>query len=146
MNTPFETVVHHLERVQRRSSDQVSARCPAHDDKGPSLSVRGLPDGRVLLHCFAGCTVHEVVSAMGLDLSDLFPPRDDASASSGTGPERRRRLLSAGQALALLTDESSLVAVAASNVANGVALTDGDRARVLQAAGRIAYLQQEAAT
>lgn len=146
MSTAFETVVGRLERVRRGGPDQVSARCPAHDDKGPSLSVRGLPDGRVLLHCFAGCTVHEVVSALGLDLSALFPPREDTSASSGTGPERRRRLLTAGQALALLTDESSLVAVAASNVAHGVTLTDDDRARVLQAAGRIAYLQQEVAS
>ena len=146
MSAAFDTVVSRLEQVRRRSPDQVSARCPAHDDKVPSLSVRGLPDGRVLMKCFAGCTVHEVVSAIGLDVADLFPPRDDTSASvsNGAGPERRRRLLSAGQALALLSDESCLVAVAASNVAHGVTLTDDDRARVLQAAGRIAYLQQEA--
>ena len=146
MSAAFDTVVSRLEQVRRRSPDQVSARCPAHDDKGPSLSVRGLPDGRCLLHCFAGCKVHEVVSAIGLELTDLFPPRDDTSASSGAGPERRRRLLSAGHALALLSDESCLVAVAASNVAHGVALSDDDRARVLQAAGRIAYLQQESTT
>lgn len=146
MSTAFDAVVSRLERVQRRSPDQVSARCPAHDDKGPSLSVRGLPDGLCLLHCFAGCTVQEVVSAIGLELTDLFTPRDDTSASSGAGPERRRRLLSAGQALALLSDEACLVAVAASNVAHGVALSDDDRARVLQAAGRIAYLQQESTT
>jgi hypothetical protein len=34
------------------------ACCPAHDDRNPSLSVRRAPDGRVLVHCFAGCSLH----------------------------------------------------------------------------------------
>jgi hypothetical protein len=39
------------------------------------LSVREGDDGRVLLHCFAGCSVNEVVAALGIELSDLFPVR-----------------------------------------------------------------------
>jgi hypothetical protein len=31
------------------------AHCPAHSDSSPSLSIREGMDGRVLLHCFAGC-------------------------------------------------------------------------------------------
>lgn len=48
------------------------ALCPAHGDKTPSLSVNEGDDGRVLLHCFAGCGVEEVVAAMGLRMPDLF--------------------------------------------------------------------------
>jgi len=55
-------------------------------------------------------------------------------------------LLTAGQALELLHDESNLVAVAAANIAHGVELGDDDRARVLSAAARIAYLREEATT
>jgi hypothetical protein len=40
------------------------------------LSVREGDDGRVLIHCHAGCPVDEVVAALGLELHDLFPTRD----------------------------------------------------------------------
>jgi hypothetical protein len=44
-----------------------SARCPAHTDTSPSLSVaRGL-GGRVLLRCFAGCNYSEILTALGLE-------------------------------------------------------------------------------
>jgi hypothetical protein len=38
------------------------ACCPAHDDRNPSLSVRRAPDGRVLVHCFAGCSLDAVLA------------------------------------------------------------------------------------
>ena len=127
-----------LQNVRARGPGQWSARCPAHRDKGPSLSIKELPDGRVLVHCFAGCSVDEVVGAAGLDVADLFPPRE-----SQGGPLQRRRLLVAPQALELLHDEAQLVALCAVNIGHGVALTDAERARVLQAAARIAYLRDE---
>ena len=49
------------------------ASCPAHDDRQPSLSVSVGDDGRVLLYCHAGCKVEDVVSALGLEMRDLFP-------------------------------------------------------------------------
>lgn len=49
------------------------AHCPAHDDKNRSLSVKEADDGRVLLHCHAGCSTEDIVKALGLSLSDLFP-------------------------------------------------------------------------
>lgn len=49
------------------------AKCPAHDDKSPSLSVRETEDGRVLIHCHAGCGASDVLAAIGLTLADLFP-------------------------------------------------------------------------
>ena len=41
-------------------------RCPAHDDKSPSLSVCETSDGKLLLHCFAGCSFEEIIKAAGL--------------------------------------------------------------------------------
>lgn len=38
--------------------------CPAHDDEHPSLSVDTGHDGRVLVHCFAGCTQEAVIGAL----------------------------------------------------------------------------------
>lgn len=53
------------------------AICPAHQSKHGtrSLAIFEADDGRVLLHCFAGCDVESVVGAVGLDLADLFPPK-----------------------------------------------------------------------
>ncbi len=137
--TPIDNVLSRVEKPRQRQPGQWSARCPSHADKAPSLSVRETTEGAVLLHCFAGCEVADIVGALGLDMADLFPPRD---APPGT-PKRTPRLLSAGQALELLTDESLLVAVAAANVGHGVALTTVDKDRVLKAAGKINWMRHE---
>jgi hypothetical protein len=50
------------------------ARCPAHDDREPSLSIKEGSDGRALLHCHAGCPPDEVVARLGLTMADLYPP------------------------------------------------------------------------
>ena len=55
------------------------AICPAHDSKHQSrtLAVYEADDGRVLVKCHAGCDVQSIVGAVGMDLSDLFPQRQD---------------------------------------------------------------------
>ncbi len=83
------TVLERLDDVKRNRKGYC-ARCPAHDDKHPSLSVTETAD-RVLVKCHAGCTVESVVGALDLTLADLFldPPsgngrkwtREDADAA-----------------------------------------------------------------
>jgi putative DNA primase/helicase len=60
------------------------ARCPAHDDRTPSLSIRETHEGRVLLKCFAGCS--------WADLRDALDPRRLWRSSAGDSgwPERKR--------------------------------------------------------
>jgi hypothetical protein len=48
------------------------ALCPAHADRSPSLTLALGDDGRLLLHCFAGCDVRAIVTAVGLPMSSLF--------------------------------------------------------------------------
>lgn len=139
--TPIDSILSRLDKVRQRQAGQWSARCPAHDDKGPSLSVRETPEGAVLLHCFGGCQVADVVGALGLDMADLFPPRE----RTGKEPRRIARTLTNGQALDLLDREANLVAVAAANLAHGKTLTVSDRARLMVAAGRIAAIAREVA-
>jgi len=136
---PIDRVLALLAKVKQRQPGQWSACCPAHDDKSPSLSIRELPDGSVLLFCFSGCGAAAVVAALGLELSDLFPPKE----KTGREPARPPRLLTAGQALELLQKEALLVAVAAGNVLHGVVLNQCDLDRLTQAAGRIAWLREE---
>lgn len=47
--------------------------CPAHEDHTPSLSVTMTVEGKILLHCFAGCETRRVVDAIGLTMRDLMP-------------------------------------------------------------------------
>lgn len=103
------------------------------------MSVRETPEGACLLHCFAGCAVADVVAALGLELHDLFPTSDRPV----NAPKKIAKVLTAGQALELLADESLLVAVAAGNVAHGVQMHQADTDRLMVAAGRIAWLRHE---
>lgn len=57
----------------RRTPTGFIARCPAHDDKSPSLSISVGTDGRVLLKCFAGCPLQQILSSAGIRMMDLFP-------------------------------------------------------------------------
>lgn len=77
-SSPIDRVLPLL-RMVKNAAHGYQAACPAHDDSSPSLSVSVGEDGRVLLHCFAGCSVEAVTAALGLAQSDLFPPHDHAS-------------------------------------------------------------------
>lgn len=137
--SPIDLVLSIVEKPRRRQSGQYSARCPAHDDKGPSLSIRETPDGAVLLHCFAGCAVSDVVAGLCLQMHDLFPPSERPMGA----PKRVTSALTALQALELLDQEASLVAIAAAGLAHGHAVGEGDRQRLILAAGRISAIFRE---
>lgn len=66
-----EEFVNRLEGVTGHDG-QYSARCPAHDDKNASLSVGKGDNGKILIHCHAGCSCAAILSAMGLTEADLF--------------------------------------------------------------------------
>lgn len=70
----LDRLIARLHKVRHTGQQRWVACCPAHDDSHPSLSLRQLPDGRILLHCFADCAVTDVVAAVGMDMTDLFPP------------------------------------------------------------------------
>ena len=139
MTAPIDLILSLLPKARQRQPGQYSAPCPAHDDKSPSLTVREFPSGAVGVFCFAGCTTAAVMAALGLEMSDLFPPRE----KSGREPKRQPRLLTAGQALELLQAEATFIAVAAGNLSIGVVLTPPERERLRQAAARIGWLREE---
>lgn len=55
----------------KKSGSGWTARCPGHEDKENSLSVTD-KDGKILLHCFAGCPVEQIVQALGIETKELF--------------------------------------------------------------------------
>jgi len=85
-------------RDVRRSGAGWTARCPAHDDRRASLTIAEGDDGRVLLHCHAGCDTKAIVAALGLGLADLFPAKPAAPRVNRGG----RAYPSANEAVAAL--------------------------------------------
>ena len=69
---PWPRLLSRLDAV-RAHQGAVRARCPAHADAHPSLTLRQTADGHILVFCFAGCTAADVVAAVGLTLADLMP-------------------------------------------------------------------------
>lgn len=73
ITNPLSKLLSLLEET-RQNGEGWTAKCPAHDGiHKNSLSLHRGEDGRVLLKCFAGCTVQEIVAALGLKMRDLFP-------------------------------------------------------------------------
>ncbi|MGO1544382.1 MAG: AAA family ATPase [Gulosibacter sp.] len=90
----FARVVERLRGLGRlaRTDGTTSAiaRCPAHDDRSPSLSVTRKGD-RVLTHCHAGCSYSAVMSALGLSAAAGY---DDAP-SIGSSPTMKELAMTA---------------------------------------------------
>ena len=79
MTTPMDTVIQKLFATganPKQRGDTYTAKCPAHEDNTPSLSISpGSEPDSVLLHCFAGCTIDRITGALGLTPKDLFAPK-----------------------------------------------------------------------
>ncbi|SDD32622.1 hypothetical protein [Aquimonas voraii] len=135
---PLELVLSRLDRP-RRSGRGYLCRCPAHEDRAASLSIAAGDDGRVLLHCFAGCSVDDVVAALGLQRRDLFPP----NLRRAHTPEERRAAWRASReaawaaALGVLGREALVIEIAAGSLAAGEPLSAEDLARLRVACERV---------
>ena len=71
----IERLLSQLHGIRQTGQGKYVARCPAHDDRSPSLAITEVGDGRILLHCFAGCETEEVLDSVGMTFSDLMPER-----------------------------------------------------------------------
>lgn len=127
----IENILSRLDKVRRTGPDRWIACCPAHEDRSPSLAIRECDDGRILCRCFAECSFESIVAAVGLDMAEWFPPSPIEPVKSSSRP------FPAADVLAVLADETMIVAVAASRVAKGFELTAEDKERLLLAASRI---------
>ena len=131
-----DALLSRLERVRKTGPDRWIASSPTRADKHPSLSIRELPDGRVLIHDFGGDAPLDILNAVGLDMTALFPPRPEAGLYHRHHVERRP--FNAHDILACLATEAFIVADCSRQVRRGQALSDVDHARLVTACGRLA--------
>ena len=113
--SPVDKLLERLDRVKRTGPGRWMASCPTREDRRPSLAIRELDDGRLLLHDFGGDDVASIVAAVGLDLTDLFP------AQPGQFAGKVRRPFNAADVLALVAFESSVALIVCSDVMQYVA-------------------------
>ncbi len=103
----IDTLISRLDGVKQTGNGRYLASCPAHDDRSPSLAIKDGDDGRVLVHCFAGCETEDVLSAIALTFADVMPER--IGQDHAYKPVRNR--ISPRDALETLDHESLVVAI-----------------------------------
>lgn len=133
MNPNTENLLSRLTKVRGRNGNWVAC-CPAHEDKSPSMTIKETPDGKILMHCFGGCSIHEITSAIGVDLSDLFPPTDGVDY---TQRQKNKPRFLASDLLKVISFEATIVAIAANDIAKGRQLKQTDKDRLMVACARI---------
>ena len=126
----ISNILSRLEKVKQTTSDQFVACCPAHNDKSPSLSIKELPDGRILINCFAGCNPSEILSSIGLSFEDLYPESKGSFKSE-------KRPFSSTHGLKLIGYESTIILACAGFLREGKELSEANLARMVEAVTRI---------
>lgn len=135
------TLLDRLDGVKSTGRGRFIACCPAHADKRPSLSICETDDGVILLKCWVGCSAAEIVSAVGLNLSALFPPRERHGKSL---PRSARPRLGTRELLDLLGQSVAVVWIAATDLANGKQLDPQDFAALKRVVGELGRVVTEA--
>lgn len=128
----IDNLISRLRKVKRTGNGQFIACCPAHNDRSPSLSIREVEDGRVLLNCLAGCATEDVLSAVGLDFKDISPEKPIFHKAKPIKP----RVYST-DALRIIQQESRIVIFAAYELRKNRPMNDDDLARLELAMERI---------
>jgi hypothetical protein len=135
-----DVLLSRLDRVRKTGPGRWVACCPAHESKSKSsLNVTELPDGRVLVIDRGQCATEDVLRAVGLDYSVLFPERIDTSREALGGRRYRSRAhrpFDPMQVLMGLVDDALLAATIVSRAMQGNA-TEDDAAALYAVAGRL---------
>lgn len=118
-----DALLSRLDGVRRTGKNRWIARCPAHADRSPSLSVRELDDGRLLLHDFGGCEIESVLVALGLEFDALFPERPIEHA-----PRERRPFLPS-DVFEIARQEIGIAAIIATDMHKQCGVSEADYAR-----------------
>lgn len=123
-----------LDKVKANGPGRWLACCPAHDDRSPSLAIRETEDGTILVKCFTGCPTADVLAAVGMEMHELFPKRDNDAFRTSKRPGER---WVPRDVLAAVAREALVVLLAAEAMKHERPLAPADRDRLAVAAGRL---------
>ncbi len=136
-------ILDRLELVRQTGPDRWMARCPAHPDKTPSLSIREVDGGRVLIYDFWGCEVGDILAAVGFTLADLFErPLTGNGLAGGYAPSNSK--IPARELLEIISEETSVIAIVAADMLQNRMISEPDWGRLAQAVARIGRARDHA--
>lgn len=73
--------------VRNDRGHKLSAQCPAHEDKHPSLDVATGKNGDAILICRAGCPTDQILAALDLHPRDLFATARGSNGRHDRAPD-----------------------------------------------------------
>jgi hypothetical protein len=134
MTSPIENLLSRVDSSKKgNKAGQYSAFCTHQvNRKERKLSITERTDGSLLLKCWGGCDFYEILKNLGLEVHELYPPRN----LSGREPKRNPPLVSTTQCLELLHELVNCMVITVLNFYNGVELTPNDREQLLSNAIR----------
>ncbi len=142
VRAPFDEIAARVEAAKEVKpapglSRSMICRCTGHDDNRPSLLVSETDDGRVLMHCRAGCSFDEVLQGLGLEPIDLIPTHLRHNRQEGHRPVSKGPRFSAWQTLGALSVDALIVVLCAARIRQDGWLDDDDLNALIEAEGRI---------
>jgi hypothetical protein len=134
MTSPIENLLSRVDSLKKgRKAGQYFAFCTHQvNRKERKLSITERTDGSLLLKCWGGCDFYEILKNLGIQVHELYPPRN----LSGKEPKRNPPLVSTTQCLELLHELVNCMVITVLNFYNGVELTPNDREQLLSNAIR----------
>lgn len=129
----IHNLLNKLDKVKKTGADSYRACCPGHQGTNPTaLAIRQVDDGRILLKCHRGCSIDEILGAIGMDMNDLFP---DGAIANHAG--KVKQAFNPKDVLAAMHEEASIIYLYGKDVANKKPVTDDQFKRVLLSIERI---------
>lgn len=105
--------------TRKTGESQWQCKCPVHGDKTASLGI-AFKDGRILINCFAGCSLESILKSVGLKFDDIMPEKNLGHHK----PERH--LWNPYSVLKSIRDDVGFVYMCAHHMAKGKRLLDSD--------------------
>ena len=144
-----ELLLSRLAAVRPVGANRWLARCPAHQDRSPSLSIR-TAGARTLFHCHAGCDPDDILAAVGLTWSALYADdrwrAAEAQGIAHAGHQHRRQVLRRELHNGIdMEVERRIIEIVAADIQSGKQVSREDVARAAVAMERVRAFEGAAA-
>ena len=119
-----------LKKVHQLGPGKWRACCPSHESSSRSLAIADR-DGRILIHCFAGCTPDAVLASIGLRFADLY------DRPIGEFSPIKKSPFNARDVVDLVRHEAMTIAIIASDFVRQRQISTREAERLFSATGRL---------
>ena len=127
-----ERILARFEKVYKSGDGEYQCLCPSHNDKNASLGLKFKED-KMILNCFAGCSMEQILNDSGLTWNDVMPDTLDTEFK----PKTRIRFSNPYGVLKATRDDLLFVALCSSSIRKGEKLIDSDNNKLFEITQRL---------